>query len=221
MRGSGYFRGSPISRLVVVSSHHPSSSSPSVCLLRCPRHHRLMPPSPVLLVPVSRLVFACHCLIALLPVLSTSRTGRSLLACLVRCGFLPLVSFSSSRVPVLACPTEIALVVLVPALRRRHPRSCLVALPFVSSPRSSTSGGGARVAARSLLACLFRSRLRFPCRACVRAGCHRRRMACGWGVGVAPCLPWDGGGRCGVGCGCVRFVVGVFVYMNLVLARVS
>lgn len=105
---------------------------------------------------------------------------------------------------------------------RRRLCSCLVVSPFAASPRSSTSVGGAGVGS-FLLACLVAS-LSFSAAvplSCVRAGCHRRRMACGWGVGVAPCLPWDGGGRCGVGCGCVRFVVGVFVYMNLVLARVS
>lgn len=93
------------------------------------------------------------------------------------------------------------------------PPVCLFS-PFFDKRGRGACGG-------SFFACLPLSFSAAVPLSCVRAGCHRRRMACGWGVGVAPCLPWDGGGRCGVGCGCVRFVVGVFVYMNLVLARVS
>ena len=85
-------------------------------------------------------------LIAFLPVLSTSRAGRSLLAWRRRCGSRPVASFPSSRVPVLACPT---------ADRPRSRSSSLPPLvshraPFVFSPRFSTSVGVERGGSFSL-----------------------------------------------------------------------
>lgn len=130
------------------------------------------------------------------PVPSTSRAGRSLFARLIRCGSRPAV-------PVFACPRGSSSPVPIPCGRRPV---LVVASARVSSPFSSRSclpvlrqAWAGSVAARSLLACLVRSRLRFPfVRAC----------------GVV--------GRCvGVGVGCVRFVVSLFVYINRVPARVS
>lgn len=196
VRGSGYFRGSSISWLVVVLSRHPPSSA---CLLRrslC----RLSPigllasfsPAPLLCSPCSRAVSYRPPP----PVPSTSRAGRSLFACLIRCGSRPAV-------PVFACPRGSSSPVSISCGRRPV---LVVASARVSSPFSSRSclpvlrqAWAGSVAARSLLACLVRSRLRFPfVRAC----------------GVV--------GRCvGVGVGCVRFVVSLFVYINRVPARVS
>ena len=111
----------PISWPVVVSSRRLRHPLPSACLLRCSLCRPRPPPPP----PLASVLAFCSCvlvwfLIALLPVSSTSRAGRFLLACLIRCGSLPLVSFSSlaSLVPVLACPAgdRLVLVVLVSVL---------------------------------------------------------------------------------------------------------
>lgn len=162
-----------------------------------------MPPSPVLLVPVSRLVFACHCLIVLLPVLSTSRAGRSLLACLVRCG-------SRLRRLVFLVPPSPCLLALrgspspVPILCGRRPVPVVASArvsssPLVAlSPRSSTSGGGAGVGSLLLA---HRFALVLVC------GFPVVRAACG---GLLLAFPGMVGGRCGVGGG-LCWVCGVVV----------
>lgn len=88
------------------------------------------------------------------------------------------------------------------------------------------------MSARYLLA-YPRSRMRFPL-SCGRVGggllpaclsdggrCHRRRIADGVGVGVAPCLLRMAAGDVVSSACCVRFVVSLFVYINRVLARIS
>lgn len=176
----------------------PRRPRPSACLLRrslC----RLSPigllasfsPTPLLCSPCSRAVSYRPPP----PVPSTSRAGRSLFARLIRCGSRPAV-------PVFACPRGSSSPVPISCGRRPV---LVIASARVSSPFSSRSclpvlrqAWAGRVSGRSLLACLVRSRLRFPLvRAC----------------GVV--------GRCGVGVGCVRFVVSLFVYINRVPARVS
>lgn len=193
-----------------------SSSSLPACFAVSPcRSHPRPPASCASFLPLLRLFLSCVLvwfLIASLPVLAISRAGRSLLARFLFVAVLAL----SYRVPVLACPPLIVLdrsrpvLILCRRSSRSSFRSCLVAFLFVVSPRPSTSVGGER-GGLLLLACP-RSR---------RAGGGRCRRDSVDVAGLVAFLALMAGGRCGVvDCGCVGFVVSVFVYINWVLVRV-
>lgn len=126
-------------------------------------------------------------------------------------GSLSSSSFTSSSSPLLVSRRRSHLVRVSPFFRQAWAR---------------------RVSARYLLA-YPRSRMRFPL-SCGRVGggllpaclsdggrCHRRRIADGVGVGVAPCLLRMAAGDVVSAACCVLFVVSLFVYINRVLARVS
>lgn len=201
---------SPPPSPICVLASLPPSSSPS-CPMRVVISH-LRPMCFVFVLsapPCSALCVLVWFLIALLPVPSTSRAGRSLLARLIRCG-----SRLSSRAPHLVSPCLIAYrgssspVPIScgrrPVLRLASARVSSSPRSVVFSPRSSTSVGGAG-SGSMLLACSSFSPA-VPSSSC---GCR-----------AVACLPRMAAGDVASAAGCVRFVVFWFVYINGVFARV-
>ena len=196
-----------------------SSSSLPACFAVSPCRSHPRPLPHVLRSCPLRLFLSCVLvwfLIALLPVLATSRAGRYLLVCLIRFRFslsrpvlpppaLPL----SSRVPVLACPSWIVL--------DRSLRS-----PVLVSCR------------RLPVPIRLRSGLIAPCSSCLPvlrqawAGSVSARsclpIALVWGILIARAaggVGWIASAGTGLllgvsasGGGCVRFAVSLFVYIN-------
>lgn len=182
------------------SSYHIAAPSSLLASLFSPRRHRSRRPStrPPASVPVPCVLV--WFLIASLPVLATSRAGRSLLALphpfrlsfsrLVPRACLPSVDrswpflFAPPSSHAAACPAPVSFVSHCPL--------------FVLPPRSSTSVDGER--GGSFFACLLPS---FSPAALL--SCGRRAVSAGAGV----LLDVEASSA-----GCVGFVVSLFVYMN-------
>lgn len=189
---------------------------PPLCVRSCP--------------PASRLVFASYRLSPRSP----DKTGGAFFACLslsrgsssvsppllpfvFSCHCSPRGSLPFASCGRLSCPC--------PRSRSSSPSPLLVSrrppsLPFLPALRQAWAGS---VAARYLLACSRRSRLRFPRHAGggLLLACLGWRAIIGGGwrdVGVAACLSLMASGDV-VG-DCVGFVLRLFVYINWMLARV-
>ena len=198
------YRGSSSCHLVVSVVIAPRSAcfvAPPVVISLVPHVLRSRPLCPSCVCSPPRVLV--WFLIVLLPVPSTSRAGR-FVACFAS---LRCVSCLSSLASVSPCLLALRVIVL---RRHRFRSSSPSPLPVsrrlpvcLFSPFFDKRGRGAC----RLVLCLLIASLSFSSAVSpvVRAACGGLLFAC----------PGIAGGRCGVvGCGCVRFVVSLFVYIN-------